>query len=339
MMSGESIENTHSARLVGIDNREDTLEDLEDFPPVPSTMVLPTGTMFPVIVRHLKAKKLKVINKSIREKKKKKKKKDKGEKLTPEEIMEEVAEKVDILFKVYDIFLGVDELDVAFKRVATWMKIKHSEGSAAAMGYEARCKRDDSARDAKEEWLDVVVASMEEARVSAKPSMVDVDIDIVVKHIIEDLDDFLDSSAWKEAVATYCEDPFATGWFRDDNSDVIDMFKGFLLKKYRTALLRRYKTILAPEESTVTSPAIDTLRASVEESLKRLINGILAAEEEYKNDLHAIAVASDNKKESEGPLASLAKSVISFFFGKSAEVKPSDDEPGIEGFPSRHRIS
>jgi len=286
-MAGEWLSRINVSDIVGKKNIEDTKEDREDFPCIPSAMVLPDGTMLSVTIRHLSAKKLKKKVEKRKQIKKLHLKKDRKRDASQSsscDTMEDVATIVDDFFSIYNLFLGPMGITKKFDRIAKWLQLKLIGDEDELMEFESICKKEDAFITAKEAWRQSFEYAMSTINDVTEGQLLDIDTAVLLENMTEDLGEFFLTDRWEGMIDQYGEDPFSTSWFRDDNHELIDYFKEFLLKKYKTQLLNRYKTFL----SAVGNPVINQLQVSVEHTLKNYLNTVLKAENEYNVDIKKI---------------------------------------------------
>ncbi|MGM0439594.1 MAG: hypothetical protein ACQEP8_00585 [Chlamydiota bacterium] len=290
-MTTPEVSNTDplSAHNVHMLGRQDKLEDLEDFPPIPTAMVLPHGTTYHVTVRHLKRKKLKKL--IVRRRKEGRKRKRYYDDLVS---MEETADKTDdvFFFFIYNVFAGSQDTSQKFKRLAKWLRLRAVD-EQKALEYEARCKREDSLKDIRKFWQAIFAREMLTIKDHAQAGSIAVNLSQLRQNIYDDLEDFFKTSTWDKICEKYSIDPLSTAWFGEDNHYLMEEFKSFMLKKYKTALLDRYKTLLSTSvknpKDPLYSPVIEKFKVSVERALKAYLNEILKVENAYYQDIQKIA--------------------------------------------------
>jgi len=312
-LGNNPIVNFNSSKIVAIENREDRKEDLEDFPPVPSSMVLPDGTCFPVRIRYLKSKKLKKITK-----KRKKEKRDKKNRTTmsPEELLQDIAEEIDEFFHIYDIFIEEQDLPTKINRIIKWLTLKLVGADLEANEYEALWKKEDGRASANKVWREHITKAIAEIKALAVQEKFDISIEELSEHILEDLESFYKTSIWEGIVSEYCQNPFDTEWFSPENNYLTDTLKDFLLKKYKAGVLTRYKTFFSANpclaNNTTTVSAMRSFQKRIDEALKLYLNKILQAEEVYHKDLKKIELHRNSPYKRKNWITKARKTLYSF---------------------------
>ena len=274
-----------SADYVEEIGEQDEREDLIDHPPVNAAMVLPNGARLNVMLRLIEKKK-------IRKKKKKKKKKHrelayrrsgKGSKGILEKL-EELIDKTDhLFFLIYNLFMGPKKGTAKFDRIAKWVNLRIVGAKIEARQLEADCKREDALEETKDSWRDILDEELAPA-ILKDPSL-SKEVEGFASKMSKDLEDFFKGEEWLNLVEAFCKDPLGHPWFRDDNHDLLDRVKAFLLKKHGLSILQRYKTLLADGAQSLDTPAVAALRQGMEKALKRYLKGLLQIEEAYHQDL------------------------------------------------------